>query len=44
MLSVKGRHDPCIVHRARVVVDSITALAVCDLLVSKLGADWLGDN
>lgn len=44
VLSVKGRHDPCIVHRARVVVDSITALAVCDLLVAKLGADWLGDN
>lgn len=44
LLSIKGRHDPCIVHRARVVVDSITALAICDLLVSKLGTDWLGDN
>jgi chorismate synthase len=44
VLSIKGRHDPCIVHRARVVVDSITALAICDLLVSKLGTDWLGDN
>ena len=41
-LSVKGRHDPCIVHRARVVVDSITALALCDLLSQKFGTDWLG--
>lgn len=43
VLSVKGRHDPCIVHRARVVVDSITALVVCDLLSQKFGTDWLGD-
>ncbi|MBQ7115158.1 MAG: chorismate synthase [Clostridia bacterium] len=43
-LSVNGRHDPCIVHRARVVVDSITALALCDLLSQKFGTDWLGDN
>lgn len=34
VLSSGGRHDPCIVHRARVVVDSITALVICDL-VSK---------
>ncbi len=42
VLSVKGRHDPCIVHRARVVVDSITALTLCDLLSQKFGTDWLG--
>lgn len=41
VLSVKGRHDPCIVHRARVVVDSITAIALCDLLSQKFGADWI---
>lgn len=40
-LSVKGRHDPCIVHRARVVVDSITALTLADILISKYGTDWL---
>ena len=44
VLSVKGRHDPCIVHRARVVVDSVTALVLCDLLSQKFGNDWLGDN
>lgn len=40
-LSVSGRHDPCIVHRARVVVDSIVAIALCDLLSQKFGTDWL---
>ena len=43
ILGVKGRHDPCIVHRARVVVDSITALVLCDLLSQKFGTDWLGE-
>ena len=43
VLSVKGRHDPCIVHRARVVVDSITALVLCDMLSQKYGTDWLGE-
>ncbi len=42
-ISVIGRHDPCIVHRARVVVDSITAIVLCDLLTQKYGTDWLGD-
>ncbi len=40
-LAVKGRHDPAIVHRARVVVDSVTALALCDLLALRFGTDWL---
>ena len=37
----KGRHDPCIVHRARVVVDSITGIVLCDLLSGRFGTDWL---
>lgn len=40
-LNVTGRHDPCIVHRARVVVDSIVAITLCDLLSQKFGTDWL---
>ena len=32
----KGRHDPCIVHRARVVCDSVCAVALCDLLGDNL--------
>lgn len=42
LLKTTGRHDPCIVHRARVVVDSVTAIALCDLLSQKFGTDWLG--
>lgn len=41
ILAATGRHDPCIVHRARVVVDSITALTLCDMLAVKYGTDWL---
>lgn len=40
-LSLTGRHDPAIFHRARVVVDSMTALALLDLLVRRYGERWL---
>lgn len=43
LLTPRGRHDPCIVHRARVVADSITALVAADMLVLRFGTDWLGD-
>lgn len=29
---VKGRHDPCIVHRANVVIESAAAIAILDML------------
>ncbi|MBR5712427.1 MAG: chorismate synthase [Lachnospiraceae bacterium] len=32
-LAAKGRHDPCIVHRVRAVVDAMTAIVLADLLV-----------
>ena len=35
----RGRHDPCIVHRARVVVDSVAALVVADLLTQRYGIE-----
>lgn len=38
-----GRHDPCIVHRARVVIDSITAVVLCDILSERFGTDWLAE-
>lgn len=41
-LEIKGRHDPAIIHRARVVVDSIAAITLCDLLSTHFGTDWLG--
>ena len=42
-LEIEGRHDPAIIHRARVVVDSVTALAIADLLTLRYGTDWLGE-
>ena len=42
ILNIKGRHDPAIIHRARVVVDSVTAITLCDLLATHFGTDWLG--
>ncbi|MCH5198555.1 MAG: chorismate synthase [Oscillospiraceae bacterium] len=42
VIEIKGRHDPAIIHRARVVVDSITALVLADMLAQKFGTDFLG--
>jgi len=36
-IEIVGRHDPCIVHRARIVVDSLCALTLCDILEGKHG-------
>ena len=40
-LIIEGRHDPAIVHRARVVIDSVTALVLCDMLALRFGTDYL---
>jgi chorismate synthase len=40
-IEIKGRHDPCILPRARVVIDSLTALVICDLLAGRYGTDYL---
>lgn len=40
-LIIHGRHDPAVIHRARVVVDSMTALTLCDILATHFGTDWL---
>ena len=42
-LTIHGRHDPAVIHRARVVVDSLTALVLCDILALRYGTDWLGE-
>ena len=45
-ISIGGRHDPCIVHRAAAVVNACTALALLDLVtmrdgnVPRNGAAW----
>ena len=31
-LTIKGRHDPCIVQRALPVIESAAALAACELI------------
>nr|MCR5398339.1 chorismate synthase [Lachnospiraceae bacterium] len=41
VLSIEGRHDPAIIHRARIVVDAMTALTMCDILVTRYGTDFL---
>lgn len=43
VLQPKGRHDPAIVHRARVVQDAATALVLCDALALRYGTDWLAE-
>ena len=37
----KGRHDPAIVHRARIVQDACAAIALCDALALRYGTDFL---
>ena len=41
VLTPKGRHDPAIVHRARVVQDAASAIVLCDALAMRFGTDWL---
>ncbi len=39
-VKIQGRHDPCIVQRARVVQDAVTALVIYDFLAGRLGTDF----
>ena len=39
-LEIHGRHDPCIVHRARIVVDSLVCFGLLDLCISEYGKRW----
>lgn len=38
-ISIEGRHDPAIIRRAAVVVDSVCALVICDMLAQRYGTD-----
>ena len=40
-LKITGRHDPAIIHRARSVVDAVTAITVADMLTQRYGTDYL---
>lgn len=40
-IEIKGRHDPCIVHRVAAVTDCLTAFVVADVLAGRYGTDYL---
>ena len=39
-IEIYGRHDPCIVHRVRAVVDAMTAIVISDMLIGRYGSDY----
>lgn len=41
ILSLKGRHDPAIIHRARAVIDAVSAIVIADALTIRYGTDYL---
>ncbi len=44
-IEISGRHDPAIIHRARPVIDAVTAIVLTDLLMEKYGRSWFeGEN
>lgn len=40
-INIQGRHDPAIVRRICPVIESITAMVICDMLCVKFGTDYL---
>ena len=44
VISIEGRHDPAIIHRAGVVVESMTAIVVMDLLCGRFGTDYFAED
>ena len=40
-LTIAGRHDPAIVRRVCIVVSSLVAIVLCDLLALRFGTDYL---
>ena len=43
VMELSGRHDPAIIHRAKVVTDSVTAITIADLLAIRYGTDWIAE-
>ncbi len=41
---IEGRHDPAIIHRARVVIDSVVAIALVDLCMQRYGYLWMKEE
>lgn len=42
-VNLVGRHDPAIVHRARAVVDAMTAITLADMLTVRFGTNYLSE-
>lgn len=40
-LVIHGRHDPAIIRRICPVIDSVTAIVICDMLIGRYGTDVL---
>ena len=40
-LTIQGRHDPAIIRRVCPVIDSVTAIVICDLIAQRFGTDAL---
>lgn len=43
-LELTGRHDPAIVRRVCIVVTSMIAVVLCDMLALRFGTDWLAEE
>ena len=43
-LNIQGRHDPSIIHRARIVVDSVASFVIYDALAGRFGTDFFGEK
>lgn len=43
IIQIQGRHDPAIIHRAKIVIDSVTAIALADALAMRYGTDYLAN-
>ncbi len=44
-IEIVGRHDPAIIHRASIVITSVTNIAILDLLTTRFGyCNRLGDK
>jgi len=41
VLELKGRHDPCIVHRVVHVINAITAYGILEVMTRKEGHSWI---
>ncbi len=43
-VEIHGRHDPAIIHRARVVVDAMCAITLVDVLIERYGELYFGSE